>query len=132
VRSTRRRYEIETSASFPEAAASSLCRRETLSSVRPAQRLLFLAKREGRTSVDMLINGLGHAIPRDPFEKLRTIDLARFRNEGCILTASLSPCTEYSNDAGAVSVCPLTLRRRERKGNRRGRRQGKADRCTGG
>ena len=83
------------------------------------ERSLFLAKREGRTSANTLINGLGHAIPRDPFEKLRTIDLARFRNEGCILTASLSPCTECSNDAGAVSVCPLTPRWRERKGDRR-------------
>lgn len=110
-------HKIETSASFPE--ASSLCRRKTLSSVRPARRSLFLATREGRTSADTLINGLGHAIPRDPFEKLRTIDLARFRNEGCILTASLSPCTERSNDAGVVSVCPLTPRRRERKGDRR-------------
>lgn len=60
--------------------------RETLSRLRAAQfsspRSLFLGKREGRTSADTLINGLGHAIPRDPFEKLRTIDLARFRNEG--------------------------------------------------
>lgn len=88
--------------------------------IETAERSLFLAKREGRTSADTLINGLGHAIPRDPFEKLRTIDLARFRNEGCILTTSLSPCTECSNDAdGVVSVCPLTPRRRERKGDRR-------------
>lgn len=112
--------------------------------IETAERSLFLTKREGRTSADTLINGLGHAIPRDPFEKLRTIDLARFRNEGCILTTSLSPCTECSNNASAVSVCPLTPRRRERKRDqrrvpwantltvRRGRRQGKAVRCTGG
>lgn len=97
--------------------------------IETAERSLFLAKREGRTSADTLINGLGHAIPRDPFEKLRTIDLARFRNEGCILTASLSPCTERSNDAGAVSVCPLTPRRRERKGRSAG---AESERCGGG
>lgn len=51
---------------------------------------LLLDEREERTSADTLINGLGHAIPRDPFEKLRTIDLARFRNEGCTLTVSLA------------------------------------------
>lgn len=73
---------------------------------------LFLDKREEHASADTLINGLRHAIPRDPFEKLRTIDLARFRNEGCTLTASLSPYTERGNDANAASVCPLAERKR--------------------
>lgn len=76
---------------------------------------------------------------RDPFEKPRTIDLARFRNEGCILTASLSPCTERDDYAPAVvSVCPLTVAGRGGvKGGlagaprasapaRRGRRQGES------
>lgn len=84
--------------------------------------LLFLSffpgKREGHASADTLINGLRHAIPRDPFEKLRTIDLARFRNEGCTLSASLSPCTERGNDANAASACPLAERKRG--GNERG------------
>lgn len=114
-------HEIETSASFPEAAASSLCQRDlieacgTVLSSSPSLSF-FLGKREGHASADTLINGLRHAIPRDPFEKLRTIDLARFRNEGYTLTsslpASLSPCTERGNDANAASVCPLAERKR--------------------
>ena len=102
--------------------------------IETAERSLFLAKREGRTSADTLINGLGHAIPRDPFEKLRTIDLARFRNEGCILTTSLSPCTG-SNNASAVSVCPLTPRWKREKGGRGiggGCRERTLEQCGGG
>lgn len=116
-------HEIETSASFPEAAASSLCQRdliEACGTVLSSSLSLsfFPGKREGHASADTLINGLRHAIPRDPFEKLRTIDLARFRNEGCTLSASLSPCTERGNDANAASACPLAERKRG--GNERG------------
>lgn len=133
LRCARRRHEIETSASFPEAAASSLRWRETLSRLRSVSLVLSfsMSEREGRTSADTLINGLGHAIPRDPFEKLRTIDLARFRNEGCTLTASLSPCTEHSDDDALARyryVLSLQgeseIETAERGGGRR--RQGKA------
>lgn len=44
VHCARRRHEIETSASFPEAAASSLCRRETLSRLRSVLSFSLSAK----------------------------------------------------------------------------------------
>lgn len=83
---------------------------ETERNVLSPSLFLPLEEREGRISVDTLINGLGHAIPRDPFEKLRTIDLDRFRNEGCTLTASLSPCTERKQRERHIGMSSHSVR----------------------